>query len=142
MRSSWRRLRLLLLLAMLFVPSARFDATPAVDAHASTSPTGPAAGGLRVHTDRETGDRIATREAVEASLTHPLREALRQSADGLTIVERADGSKHVDLRGRYSCGTVVHVGPNGVVQRCVSSPVEAEAARRTPVANRRASELE
>jgi hypothetical protein len=145
MRSRWQRLRLLLLSAMLFVNgwvAARFDTAPTVDTHSSIGSSGSAAVGLRVRSDPETGEIVTTPEAVGVSFAPSTRDALRQSADGLTIVERSDGSKHVDLRGRYSCATVVHVGPDGVVQRCVSSPAEAEAARRAAVADRRAGEVE
>jgi hypothetical protein len=82
----------------------------------------PATGGLRACIDPVTGERVA-----EPSFPPlPPSEALSQSAAGLTIVHRPNGSKHLDLRGRFMVGTFVRVGSDGAKQYCVTSPAQVE----------------
>jgi hypothetical protein len=88
-----------------------------------------AAGGLRAVIDPVTLDKVA--EGDRAGMTpgtHP--EALSQSLDGLTVVLRPDGSKYLDLQGRFRCGVVAGIGGDGARQYCVSSGAQADAALR------------
>jgi hypothetical protein len=112
---------------------AAAHATPAALAATSAPATSDpyAAAGMIVGKDPETG-RIgkptpAQRAEIEraAALASP---ALDRSGEGLTVVHRPDGSKIVDLQGRFQEYTVVRIGPDGKKsQVCVQGP-DVEAA--------------
>ena len=49
--------------------------------------------------------------------------ALDRSMTGLTVVTRPDGSKHLDLKGRFQEYTVLRLTPGGRrVETCVQGP--------------------
>lgn len=118
-------------------PAARDRSVAPAPLAAQDQPAAPAttepyaAAGMIVGKDPETG-RIgkptpAQRAEIErgAALASP---ALDRSGEGLTVVHRADGSKMVDLQGRFQEYTVVRIGPDGKkTQVCVQGP-EVEAA--------------
>jgi len=48
----------------------------------------------------------------------------------LTVVQRPDGTKFVDLQGRFGCGLVAGSVAGSKQETCISSPQAAETARR------------
>jgi hypothetical protein len=84
--------------------------------------------GQTVAIDRATGRlRQPTPEEAKA-LAAGLKAMLNRSTDGLTVVQRANGAKSVDLQGRFQSISVARVNPNGkVAEKCVTSKREAEA---------------
>jgi len=79
-------------------------------------------GGLRVAIDAETGGKIPAPPLRLETLSPELQAALRRSADGLVVVRRPDGSKYVNLEGRFMSGIAVRVGPGAVRSDCTSPP--------------------
>jgi hypothetical protein len=69
--------------------------------------------GLRVFIDPETGQfrRPTTREV--SALAENERASKNKSIEGLEVEYRADGSKHVDLQGRFMHSLRVSVGEDG-----------------------------
>ena len=49
-------------------------------------------------------------------------DAVNFSDEGLEVEILADGSKMVDLQGRFQMSSTVHRGPNGLVHQCTSQP--------------------
>lgn len=101
------------------------------EAPRSAEPVGMA--GMLVGIDPETGRlgmpsrefRDELRNAQEGGLRNP---ALSRSMEGLTVIHRPDGSKMIDLKGRFQEYTVVRIAPDGrKEQTCVQGP-DVEAA--------------
>jgi hypothetical protein len=61
---------------------------------------------------------------------------LEKSLEGLQIVERPDGSRTIDLRGRWLTLSLIDVEGGDVHVRCVSSADEAGYAFRAPSTRR------
>jgi hypothetical protein len=61
-------------------------------------------------------------------LSPELRAALQRSAEGLIVVRRADGSKYVNLEGRFMSGIAVRVGQGSTSSYCTKEPHQAVAA--------------
>jgi hypothetical protein len=95
------------------------DGKSAID-KVETSESATTTAGVRVAIDPETGTRVPA-PAMCPEVSSKLHDALSQSAEGLTIVHRPDGSKHVNLEGRFSSGIWASVTPNGVQHSCVTS---------------------
>lgn len=72
--------------------------------------------GMRVYVDPESGalvDRPVTQEQKDAATADAA--LFRQDDSGLTLVTHPDGSKSVDLEGRYELATQIHKSANGAV---------------------------
>lgn len=112
------------------------QAAPAEPATASaTDPSLPArSAGMVVGIDPETKTLVFPSAADRAGLQRqPLAgPALDRSDAGLTVIHRPDGSKMMDLQGRFQEYTVVRIAPDGKrVESCVQGP-QVEAALRAP----------
>lgn len=104
----------------------------APESPAATASADPyAAAGMIVGKDPVTGriGKPTPEQRAEIERSAPLASpALDRSGEGLTVVHRPDGSKMVDLQGRFQEYTVVRIGPDGrKSQVCVQGP-EVEAA--------------
>ncbi|MBI2214628.1 MAG: hypothetical protein HYU52_13360 [Acidobacteria bacterium] len=76
--------------------------------------------GLRVFIDPETGQfRKPTRAELDA-IAQTARTSKNKSSDGLLIEYRPDGSKHVDLQGRFMHALRVRVGEDGALRTVCS----------------------
>jgi len=101
----------------------------------SHGPTGPTrmvvttdAAGAPVAVDRETGKARSLTRAEAQVLFDGLKSILNRSADGLTVVQRADGSYSIDLEGRFQNAMIAKRDENGALTiACVDTP-EAAAA--------------
>lgn len=82
-----------------------------------------AMGGLRVVVDPETGQRLPESPSFPNAMQKHSRGFSRSTA-GLLVVSRPDGSKHLDLQGRFRCGLAVRLGPDGPQMFCVGPETE------------------
>lgn len=128
--------RLLATAALVVLPLLPLAAAaPALlhrQAAAAGSSAGASAGGLRVALDPATQQRILPEDPHGAVLSAQLRAALRHRADGPTVVLRPDGSKYVNLHGRFMCGIAVRVRDGRAEQFCTTT---SHAAAAPPAAN-------
>jgi len=104
-------------------------ATPSEQQVAFASPEPVGSAGMVVGIDPETGKlgmpSREFRDALAASRENP---ALSRSMEGLQVIHRPDGSRMVDLRGRFQEYAVIRITPDGrKEQTCVQGP-EVEAA--------------
>ena len=103
----------------------------------------PAEAGMMAYVDPETGD-LTTGPAPAGGLeldadTH---NALRRDDSGLEVVTRADGSKVMNLQGRYQHVSVIHIDANGVKTVCTDNETSAEHnLNHAPAANPNAPEV-
>ena len=100
-----------------------------------------AAAGLRAVIDPVTREKV-TDDGRTGMLPATHLEALSQSLEGLTVVHRPDGSKHVDLQGRFMCGVIARTDLDGPRQYCVSSKEQADALLRRDAIPQIAPEVE
>lgn len=111
---------------------------PPAAAPAPAMPAGTA--GMLVGIDPETGKLGPPSRDFRAKLS--LSPALDRSMAGLTVVTRPDGSKHLDLQGRFQEYMVIHLTSDGrKEQTCVQGP-EVEAALKGTADARPSSEYE
>jgi len=90
------------------------------------------AAGMIVGIDPETGQLVLPSKTARAALASP---ALDRSMAGLTVVHKPDGSKMVDLQGRFQEYMVVHIAPDGhKVESCVQGPDVEAALKGAPTA--------
>ena len=101
---------------------------PSRPPHVGLAFAGTSVGGLRVAIDPITRQRVLPEWGGVPGASPQLQEALQQSASGLTIVQRADGSKYVDLRGHFMCGIAVHVVDGRAQQVCTDAHGAGNAA--------------
>jgi hypothetical protein len=77
--------------------------------------------------DRATGKLRPPTAAEKKALAAGLKNMLNRSTEGLTVVQRANGAKSVDLQGRFQAIAVAKVNADGkVAEQCVTSQREAE----------------
>ena len=84
---------------------------------------------LRVAIDPATRQRVLPSPEQSSALSARLQAALSRSGEGLTVVQRPDGTKFVDLQGRFGCGLVAGGVAGSKRENCVASPQAAEMAR-------------
>lgn len=101
-------------------------------APAPAPPSPAASSGAMVGIDPETG--MLGMPSPEFRARASLSPALDRSMTGLTVVIRPDGSKHVDLQGRFQEYTVLRLTPDGrEVEACVQGPdVDAALSKAAP----------
>jgi hypothetical protein len=87
------------------------------------------AAALRVAIDPATRQRMLPAPAQSSELSARLQDALSRSGEGLTVVQRPDGTQFVDLQGRFGCGLVAGGVAGSKREACVASPQAAETAR-------------
>jgi hypothetical protein len=84
--------------------------------------------GQDVQIDPQTGDIQPLTPQEAEKLAAGLKPMLNRSTEGLTPMQHADGSKTVDLQGRFRNVTVARVNKDGsVTQSCVDNPRAAGA---------------
>ena len=104
------------------------SATPARNAPSERLSPLPGSAGMIVGIDPETGN--LGMPSPEARARMSMSPALDRSMTGLTVVTRPDGSKHLDLRGRFQEYMVLHLTPDGrKVETCVQGPAVEAALR-------------
>ena len=108
--------------------------TPAEDTEAmplSTEPDGSA--GMVVGIDPETGTiGMPSREFRDAMQNDPRGPAMSRSMEGLRVIHKPDGSKMVDLQGRFQEYSVVRITSDGrKEQSCVQGSGVAAALAET-----------
>ena len=118
-------------------PAPAEPATPAAHAQtpapakAATTPAMPyGSAGMVVGIDPETGKLGLPSKADRAALERAanLSPALDRSDVGLTVIHKPDGSRMVDLQGRFQDYMVVRIAPDGrKIESCVEGP-EVEKA--------------
>jgi hypothetical protein len=80
--------------------------------------------------DPETGRLGPPTKAARTALAIP---ALDRSMEGLAVAYNPDGSKMIDLQGKFQEYTVVHITPDGrKVETCVQRPEVDAALNPTP----------
>lgn len=89
------------------------------------------AAGMVVGIDPETGKvGMPSREFRDALRESHGNPAMSRSMEGLQVIHRPDGSRMIDLRGRFQEYTVIRVTPDGRKEQvCVQGP-DVEAALR------------
>jgi hypothetical protein len=108
-----------------------------------TAPPAPAEAGMMAYIDPETGE-LTTGPAPANALTldAELQNALRRDDAGLDVVTRADGTKVLNLQGRYQHASVIHIGENGATTVCTDNAAAvAHELTHPPVANANAPEV-
>jgi hypothetical protein len=108
---------------------------PPAPAVAVSAPAGisgaPGMAGMVVGIDPETGKLGPPSRDFRARLS--ASPALDRSMTGLTVVIRPDGSKHLDLQGRFQDYIVVRVAPDGHKEEaCVQGPEVGAALQGKP----------
>jgi hypothetical protein len=103
----------------------------------------PAEAGMMAYIDPETGDlTTGPVSAGELELDTETHNALRRDDSGLDVVTRADGSKVMNLQGRYQHVSVIHIDANGVKTVCTDNEKSAEHnLNHAPAANPNAPEV-
>jgi hypothetical protein len=84
---------------------------------------------LQVAIDPVTRQRILPSPEQRSALSAQLQDALSRSGDGLTVIQRPDGTKYLDLRGQFRCGLAAGTVAGERRATCVVSPQTLEAAR-------------
>lgn len=100
----------------------------------SSDPVGVA--GMVVGIDPETGKLGMPSRAFRDAMSNDSRgPALSRSMEGLTVVHRPDGSKMVDLKGRFQDYAIIRITPDGKKEEtCVQGPDVAAALAGKPTA--------
>ena len=102
------------------------DSVAASAAAVSIAPA-PTEAGMMAYIDPETGDlTTGPAPAGELALDADTQNALRRDDSGLEVVTRADGSKVMNLQGRYQHVSVIHIDANGVKTVCTDNETSAE----------------
>jgi hypothetical protein len=84
--------------------------------------------GQTVAIDRATGRLRQPTPEERKALAAGLKAMLNHSTEGLAVVRRANGTRSVDLQGRFHSIAVAQVNSDGrVSEKCVTSRREAEA---------------
>ena len=86
-------------------------------------------GALRVAIDPATRQKVLPTPEQTSALSAGLADALSRSGEGLTVIQWPDGTKVVDLQGRFRCGVVAGKAPGLKRVTCVASPQAVETAR-------------
>ncbi len=85
--------------------------------------------GLRVFIDPATGETRAPTKEELAAISSAARESRNKSSEGLIIEYRPDGSKHVNLRGRFMHSMRVTLDADGSTSyRCTDHGDDAHAS--------------
>lgn len=133
----------LALMALLAIEPGKSPlAPPDSDSAADVSKHPPVVGGLRVAVEPGTGKKIPAPPLRLETLSPELREALQRSTAGLVVIRRADGSKYVNLGGRFMSGIAVRVGPGSANATCTTAPQPSATAQPgTSTSTRREEEM-
>jgi hypothetical protein len=100
------------------------DSTPAAQENA---PARRSIAGLQVAVDPSTGRLIAPTPEQRAKLAAALAQMIDHRTAGLEVRRRPDGTRLVDLRGRFQSVEVATLGTDGAVHlRCIDSPDELD----------------
>lgn len=92
-------------------PAGPRNASPSLsDTDYSPLPVGV---GLRVFIDPETGKLRMPTAAERAAMAADASASKNKSVEGLEVEYRSDGSKHVDLQGRFMHSLRVTINPDG-----------------------------
>ena len=116
-------------------PSPASVAAAARDASApgENAPSGPAEAGMMAYIDPETGElTTGPAPASELTLDAELQNALRRDDAGLEVVTRADGTKVLNLQGRYQHASVIHIDENGATTVCTDHAAAVEGTLNHP----------
>jgi len=111
-------------------PAATVPPTPAVPAPAATPQRGRTSAGLL---EGDPGDLQTRPDATAPTgrLRGVVPAATSQSTDGLVLERRADGSGHVNLKGRFRSYSVLILAPDGTSAfTCAGDPTAALAIAR------------
>lgn len=106
------------------------DATTDVAAGGQDTPTTipvppPGTAGMRVALDPETGELGLPTDTQRRELSPDLESNLSYSDEGLQVEHRADGSRHVNLEGRFQNHSIAHLREDGSVEiQCVHGDAE------------------
>ena len=110
-------------------PKHRHSTPPSV----APSTPAPAAAGMVVGVDPESGQLGVPNRAQVSTLLGLPGLALNHSSDGLTPRRLADGSLMLDLQGRFREYYLVQVDAQGrIVPQCLGDPVSVRRALVTP----------
>ena len=98
--------------------------------------------GRKVAIDRKTGKLRKPTPAESRALGAALKNLVSRSTEGLTVVERPNGTKSVDLKGRFQSATVITRNADGTIsEKCVQDEAAAKAAIENRKATRSTAEV-
>jgi len=98
--------------------------------------------GRKVAIDRKTGKLRQPTPEESRALGAALKNLVNRSGEGLTVVERSNGTKSVDLKGRFQSATVVTRNADGSMsEKCVQNEAAAKAAIENRKATRSTAEV-
>ena len=98
--------------------------------------------GRKVAIDRKTGKLRQPTPAESRALGNALKHLVNRSTEGLNVVERSNGTKSVDLQGRFQSATVVTRNADGTIsEKCVQDETAAKAAIENRKATRSTAEV-
>ena len=104
------------------------DSTPAAQEKA---PAGRSIAGLQVAVDPSTGRLIAPTPEQRAKLAAALAQMIDHRTEGLEVRRRPNGTRLVDLRGRFQSVEVATLGTDGAVHlQCIDRPDVHESPRK------------
>jgi hypothetical protein len=90
--------------------------------NATSEPSAVAEAGMMAYIDPETGElTTGPAPASEVEVDADLKNALRRDDTGLEVVTHADGSKSMDLQGRYQHVSVIRIDENGLMTVCTDN---------------------
>lgn len=118
-------------------PSRTAAPRAAAPPHAAAAPAAaaavpPHAAGMLVGIDPETGRLGRPSQAFRERVASENAQALDRSMEGLTVVTRPDGSKAIDLKGRFQEYMVVRIAPNGRKKETCVPGDQVDAALHAP----------
>ncbi len=127
-------------IALLRHPSSE-SARMATDAEPAHS--APTEAGMMAYIDPETGDlTTGPAPAGQLDIDPELQNALRNDDTGLQVETRADGTKVLNLQGRYQHASIIHIDENGAKTVCTDNATSAEhSLNHAPVATQNAPEV-
>lgn len=128
-----RCLRVCLLAMALVLTATTADAKTTRPHARQLRPSKPAAAGVVVGVDPETGLLGMPTRAQAASLLGLPGLSLNHSTDGLVVQHLPDGSLMLDLQGRFREYYIVHVDPQGhLLRQCLGDPLTIRRELVTP----------
>jgi len=116
-------------IALLRHPSSELASavTTGAATHAEPARSAPTEVGMMAYIDPETGDlTTGPAPAGQLDLDPELQNALRHDDAGLQVETRADGTKVLNLQGRYQHASIIHIDENGTKTVCTDNVTSAE----------------
>ena len=112
--------------AMVLLRHPSFESARAVTTDAEPAHSAPTDVGMMAYIDPETGDlTTGPAPAGQLDIDPELQNALRHDDAGLQVETRADGTKVLNLQGRYQHVSIIHIDEHGVKTVCTDNAASA-----------------